>query len=167
MLATRANARLCSARQIGQIAKSVAVSPAPLLLASRPLLGTPHDFPSSQTRNFGLFSIVKDKVPKKDLASVRITKPIFPGPVYTDNELLGVEVGHREPETLADSLAWKLVRGARKMVDFTTGVTDKKPLTTAQYVRIVLTHDVHDNQSKKTNSRFSPNRILVFFSSKA
>ena len=139
MLATRANARLCSARQIGQIAKSVSMSPAPLLLASRQLLGAHHDFPS-QARNFALFSIVKDKVPKKDLASTRHTKPIFPGPVYTDKELLGVEVGHREPETLADSLAWRLVRGARKLVDFSTGVTDKKPLTTAQYVRI-FTHD--------------------------
>lgn len=133
MLATRAQARLCSAGHVGHIAKLLAASPAPIVLAGRPFLGTAHRFPQ-QTRNFAQFAIVKDRVPKKDLEDVRVTKPVFPGPKYTDRELLEVEVGHREPETLADSLAWRLVRGARRMVDFVTGVTNERPLTRNQYV---------------------------------
>lgn len=135
MLATRAP-RLVCARQIGQAAKAAAHSPAPAVLTYRPLLGTAQNLADRpQTRPFS--SIVKDKVPKKDPPSTRITQPIFPGPTYTDAELLGVEVGHREPECLSDRLAWRLVRGARGMVDFVTGVTDEKPLTRTQYVRTV------------------------------
>lgn len=133
MLATRAP-RLVCARQIGQAAKAAAHSPAPAILTYRPLLGAAQNLTNhSQTRQFS--SIVKDKVPKKDPPSTRITQPIFPGPTYTDAELLGVEVGHREPECLSDRLAWRLVRGARGMVDTITGVTDTKPLSRTQYVR--------------------------------
>lgn len=137
MLATRAQARLCSAGHVGHIAKLLTASPAPIVLAGRPFLGTAHRFPQ-QTRNFAQFAIVKDRVPKKDLEDVRVTKPVFPGPKYTDRELLEVEVGHREPETLADSLAWRLVRGARRMVDFVTGVTNERPLTRNQYNARIL-----------------------------
>lgn len=137
MLATRAQTRLCSARQISKIARSVTSSPASIILTSRPFLGTASVFPH-QSRNFAQFAIIKDKVPKKDLEDVRVTKPIFPGPTYTDRELLEVEVGHREPETLADSLAWKLVRGARWIVDSSTGVTNDRPLTKTQYNARIL-----------------------------
>lgn len=132
MLANRAP-RLVSAGQIGQVARAAACSSAPAFLTYRPLLGTAQSLSCQpQARHFS--SIVKDKIPKKDPPSTRVTEPIFPGPIYTEQELLGVEVGHRKPECLSDSLAYRLVRGARRTVDGITGVTDK-PLTTSQYVR--------------------------------
>lgn len=125
--------RLVSARQIGQIARAAARSPAPAVFTCRPLLSTAQDLSCRpQTQYFT--TIVKDKIPEKDPPSTRVTEPIFPGPVYTERELLGVEVGHREPESLSDSLAYRLVRGARRIVDGATGVTDDKPLTRSQYV---------------------------------
>jgi hypothetical protein len=81
------------------------------------------------------FSLTTDKIPRKDPPSLRTTHSMFPSPSYTDEELLGIEVGHRDTKTFADRLAFKIVRGARRSVDLLTGVTDKKPLTTGQYVR--------------------------------
>ncbi|SPN97151.1 related to alternative oxidase precursor, mitochondrial [Cephalotrichum gorgonifer] len=138
MLATRAP-RLVSARQIGQMAKAAALTHAPVSTIStyRPILGAAQNLAHhSQIRHFSI--LVTDKIPEKDPPKTRVTKPIFPGPTYTEEELLAVVPGHRQPRCLSDRLAWRLVRGARRLVDRATGVTDVKPLTTTQYNARIL-----------------------------
>jgi hypothetical protein len=79
---------------------------------------------------------LRDIFPAKDTPHIKTTKPAWPHPGYTREEMLAVEPAHRKPRVLSDLLAWKLVRLARFWMDIFTGVkpeqqSDKKQPTTA------------------------------------
>lgn len=80
---------------------------------------------------------------------IRRTPPAWPHPGYTDQELLSIVPEHREPKTLGDWTAWKLVRLCRWCMDKATGmdklqhvdkanpttaIVAEKPLTEAQWL---------------------------------
>lgn len=67
--------------------------------------------------------------------------------------MMAVEPGHREPETLGDRIAWRLIRICRRSMDMATGMSEAqkteakspttavvadKPLTEAQWVCVHL-----------------------------
>lgn len=104
MLSLRSSTRLCSPKQLGRVVQvSVLSSPAGLRLTSQ----QPRHFsttPATQLRDF---------FPEKETAYIRQTPPSWPHQGYTEQEMLSVVPEHREPKTVGDWLAWKLVRIAR------------------------------------------------------
>lgn len=77
--------------------------------------------------------------------------------------MLAVVPGHREPVTISDKIAWILIRTARWCMDKVTGLspdqkTDmtkpmtaviaEKPLTEAQWVRLLLSLPWHQHMGK-------------------
>lgn len=104
MLSLRPSSRLCLPKQLGRVVQvSVLSSPAGLRLASQ----QPRHFsttPATQLRDF---------FPEKETAYIRKTPPSWPHQGYTEEEVLSVVPEHREPKTVGDWLAWKLVRIAR------------------------------------------------------
>jgi hypothetical protein len=133
MLAVRSQAGRGAAKQVASHfgAKS-AIRASSTILTQGANVGIPRVVPFYATTR--QFSLTTDKIPMRDPPTLRTTKSMFPAPSYTDEELLSIEVGHRDTRNFADTLAFKTVRGARRTVDWFTGVTDEKPLTTSQYV---------------------------------
>jgi hypothetical protein len=70
---------------------------------------------SHGTRHFSTTNAnqLRDVFPAKDTPFIRTTPPAWSHPGYTEEEMLAVVPGHRQPETLGDWIAWKLVRIAR------------------------------------------------------
>jgi hypothetical protein len=106
MLSLRPSCRLCLPKQLGRVVQvSVLSSPAGLRLTSH--VQQPRYFsttPATQLRDF---------FPEKETAYIRKTPPSWPHHGWTEQEMLSVVPEHREPKTVGDWLAWKLVRIAR------------------------------------------------------
>ncbi|AEO55615.1 alternative oxidase [Thermothelomyces thermophilus ATCC 42464] len=165
--------KLCSPKQAAQVSHAVApvvyqVHAARLgPLASIRLAAISHQGCASQQptplpgrRNFSTTRVgqLQDVFPAKETPFIRRTPPAWEHPGYTEEELLAVTPGHRQPKTVGDWVAWKLVRLARWATDFATGigreqqvdmknpttsVTSQKPLTEAQWlVRIIFLESI-------------------------
>lgn len=78
--------------------------------------------PSPSRRDFSTSRAaqLRDYFPAKETAFIRRTPPAWPHPGYTDQELLSIVPEHREPKTLGDWTAWKLVRLCRYVRDIET-----------------------------------------------
>ncbi|KAK4163396.1 AOX1 alternative oxidase mitochondrial precursor encoded by the AOX protein [Cladorrhinum sp. PSN259] len=101
---------------------------------------------------------LRDFFPAKETAYIRRTPPAWQHHGYTEQEMLAVVPEHREPRTVSDWLAWKLVRLCRYFTDLATGikpeqqvdktkpttaVTAQKPLTEAQWlVRFIFLESI-------------------------
>jgi hypothetical protein len=158
MLSTRATSRLCSSKQALQLGRVVH----PLPNANSSILGysaglrlsgiytSQHCSPSS-ARSFATTprNHLKDFFPASETEFIRTTPPAWPHHGYTEEELLAVEPAHREPKTVGEWAAWKLIRLCRWGMDFVTGLspdqqvdmkhsttstTASKPLTEGQWV---------------------------------
>ncbi|KAJ3534295.1 hypothetical protein NM208_g7597 [Fusarium decemcellulare] len=95
-------------------------------------------------------NFLRDFFPAKETKRINLTKPAWPHPGYTYDEMVSVTPSHREPRVLADWVAWKIVRFARYWMDKATGmdreqqlidrhnpttaVEAQKPLTEAQWL---------------------------------
>lgn len=92
---------------------------------------------------------LRDVFPAKDTPKIQTTPAAWPHHGYTYEEMKAVVPAHRAPESLADWVAWKVVRAARWGMDKATGmdkrqqvdknhpttaVLAEKPLTEAQWV---------------------------------
>ncbi|KAL1856896.1 hypothetical protein VTK73DRAFT_8210 [Phialemonium thermophilum] len=140
MLSTQASVKLCSQRQVAQLGLSVVKPVAALAAHARPILPAAqhqHNAPSGP-RSFSTTSAtqLRDFFPPKETNFIRRTPPAWPHPGYTMEEMLAVVPGHREPKTVGDWFAWKLVRLCRWGMDLATGLregqqVDKKNPTTA------------------------------------
>ncbi|KAK0746843.1 alternative oxidase [Schizothecium vesticola] len=137
MLSLRSSSRLCSPKQLSRAVQvSVLSSPAGLRLTSH--VQQPRHFsttPATQLRDF---------FPEKETAYIRKTPPSWPHHEWTEQEMLSVVPEHREPKTMGDWLAWKLVRIARWGTDIATGIkpeqqSDKRKPTTAVAAQKPLT----------------------------
>jgi hypothetical protein len=103
---------LCQAHIIGVVYPAfIHIHPLPLRRTSHPQ-STPF---AVGTRSFSTTKPhqLRAIFPRKDTPFVRTTPPAWPHPGYTEEELLAVTPGHREPKTMGDWVAWKLVRIAR------------------------------------------------------
>src|SRR6187455_1029928 len=110
MLAVRCQAGLGAARQAAyHFGGNSATRASSAILTYGVNVGIPRAVPLCATTR--QFSLTTDKIPKRDPPSLRTTKPMFPGPNYSDEELLGIQVGHRDTKSFADRLAFKIVRG--------------------------------------------------------
>ncbi|KAL2200222.1 alternative oxidase [Corynascus similis CBS 632.67] len=173
MISFEASKKICSPKQAAQLSRTVS----PLLYQARasgfgypaiPRLSTVdhQSWPSRQPalcfgrRNFSTTSAsrLQDVFPAKDTPFIRRTPPAWKHPGYTEEELLAVTPGHRQPKTVSDWVAWKLIRLARWATDLVTGigpeqqvdmknpttaVTAEKPLTEAQWlVRIIFLESI-------------------------
>ncbi|KAJ4300627.1 inducible alternative oxidase 2 [Collariella sp. IMI 366227] len=114
----------------------------------------------SSTRNFSTTPInhLRDVFPAKETEFIRQTVPAWKHHGWTYEEMLAVTPGHREPRTMGDWAAWKLVRIARWVMDKATGigqgqqvdmknpttsVVADKPLKEAQWlVRIIFLESI-------------------------
>jgi hypothetical protein len=134
--------RVHSTRQAAQLLKAVAtlshVRPTGLSLGHAPGMRFGIGAASQAPRAFSTSPVnhLRDIFPAKDTPHIKTTKPAWPHPGYTREEMLAVEPAHREPRVLSDLLAWKLVRLARFWMDIFTGIkpeqqSDKKKPTTA------------------------------------
>jgi hypothetical protein len=160
MLSSRATTKLCSPKQAAQLGRVVL----PVYHANSSILGYPaalrisaiytsQDGPSPRSFSTTTSNHLKDFFPAKETEFIRTTPPAWPHHGYTEAELLAVEPAHREPKTVGDWVAWKLIRLCRWGMDVATGLTpdqqvDMKhsttataatnPLTEAQWVRSPL-----------------------------
>lgn len=87
---------------------------------------------------------LKDFFPSKDTAQIKTTKPAWPHPGWTLDQMIAVVPAHRAPRGFADWAAWKTVRFARYCMDKATGMSreqqvDKKNPTTAVVAEKPLT----------------------------
>ena len=144
MLASRVNCKLCSPRQATQLSRAVApalyhASSSSSVLGLR-LSSSPSNAqtPPSSTRSFSTTPAnhLRDFFPPKETEYIRKTPPAWPHHGFTYEEMTSVVPGHREPRTLGDMIAWRLIRIARWSMDTVTGLskdqkTDKKNPTTA------------------------------------
>ena len=104
MLSLRSSSRLCSPKQLGRVVQvSVLNVPAGLRLSGP----QPRHFSTTPTTR------LRDFFPEKETAYIRKTPPSWPHHGWTEQEMLSVVPEHREPKTVGDWLAWKLVRIAR------------------------------------------------------
>ena len=69
-------------------------------------------------------------IPNKDRGNNKerfVTHPLFPHPIFNDEECRQVHFEHKEPETRGDRFVFRLILFMRKSFDFVTGY--KKPVT--------------------------------------
>ncbi|KAF4123325.1 Alternative oxidase [Geosmithia morbida] len=115
---------------------------------------------SPSRRNFSTTRPIqlRDFFPPKDTPHIQTTPAAWPHPGYTMDEMTAVAPGHREPETVGDRAAWRIVRLARYWMDKATGMERsqyvdrrnpttalkaEKPLTEAQWlVRFVFLESI-------------------------
>ncbi|KIW27816.1 alternative oxidase, mitochondrial [Cladophialophora immunda] len=79
---------------------------------------------------------LRDFFPAQETKFIRQTPPAWVHHGYTEEEMLNVQPAHREPKTMGDWFAWKLIRFCRYWMDVATGLrseqqVDKKNPTTA------------------------------------
>jgi hypothetical protein len=156
MLSTRATTKLCSPKQAVQLGRAAL----PLYHANSSLLGCPaavrlsvvytsQHSPSSRPFSTTTPNHLKDFFPAKETEFIRTTPPAWPHHGYTEEEMLAVEPAHREPKTVGEWAAWKLIRLCRWGMDICTGLQPEqqvdmkhsttstaasKPLTEGQWV---------------------------------
>lgn len=156
MLSTRASTKLCCPKQAAQLSRVVL----PLYHAQSSILGYPaglriaaiHQTQHGQSpRSFSTTppSRLKDFFPPKETELIRTTPPAWPHHGYTYEEMLAVEPAHREPKTIGEKVAWKLIQFCRWGMDVATGLQPEqqvnmkhsttstaasKPLTEGQWV---------------------------------
>jgi hypothetical protein len=157
MLSSRASTKLCSPKQAAQLSR-VAL---PLYHTKSSTLGYPAGLRiaavyqaqhGQSPRSFSTTSAtrLRDFFPVKETPFIRRTPPAWPHPGYTEEELLAVVPAHREPKTIGERVAWRLIKICRFWMDFVTGLTPdqqqtdmkhsttstkaSKPLTEAQWV---------------------------------
>jgi len=87
---------------------------------------------------------LREVFPVKETDYIRRTPPAWPHHGYTQEELLSVVPQHREPKTVGDWIAWKVVRICRWGTDLATGIkdgqqVDKNHPTTAVTAQVPLT----------------------------
>jgi Alternative oxidase len=163
MFSTRVQTKLCSPKQVallGRVAAPRAIHPS--------LLGYPAGLRTAWAatqhgqlpRSFSTTTVsrLRDVFPSQETHFIQKTPPAWPHPGWTEEQLRSVTVGHREPKTVSDWVAWKMVRLARWCMDLATGIrpeqkVDKnnpttaiianKPLTEAQWlVRCVFLESI-------------------------
>ncbi|KAK3991010.1 AOX1 alternative oxidase mitochondrial precursor encoded by the AOX protein [Cladorrhinum sp. PSN332] len=157
----------CSPKQVAQLKAAIA----PLYLSHTSLLAYPagirlasvthqHRQQPLRSRQFSTTTTaqLRDFFPVKETAYIRRTPPAWQHHGHTEQEMLAVVPVHREPKTVSDWLAWKLVRVCRWGMDLATGIepeqqVDKtkpttavaaqKPLTEAQWlVRFIFLESI-------------------------
>ncbi|KUI68900.1 Alternative oxidase, mitochondrial [Cytospora mali] len=161
MFVPRANPKLCSPQQATQLSRAVipllqtytSSTPTSSVVGLR-LTAIATSTTTSNPNQHRHFSTtpanrLRDFFPAKETANIRTTPPAWPHHGYTEAEMLAVEPGHREPVTLGDRFAWRLMRICRWGMDLANGLspeqkTDKmkpttevvadKPLTEAQWL---------------------------------
>ena len=89
-------------------------------------------------------SRLRDFFPQTETKLIRKTPSAWPHKGWTDEQMLSVQVGHREPNNVGDWIAWRLIRLARWFMDKATGLStnqqvDKKNPTTAVLAEKPLT----------------------------
>lgn len=101
---------------------------------------------SNQRRSFSSTPAnhLRDFFPVVETENIESTRPAWPHHGYTEAEMLAVVPGHREPVTLGDHVAWKLIRFCRWGMDLVNGLspeqkTDKNKPTTAVIAQKPLT----------------------------
>lgn len=154
MLSTRVNTQLCSAQQVAKLGRTLTPLIQGQCLVIYPASGRmpwPGQHQPQMPRAFSTTSPhhLRDFFPPKETKHIRETLPTWPHPGYTEEEMLAVVPGHREPVTLGEKAAWKFMRFCRWGMDLATGLssaqrTDKnkpttavaaeKPLTEAQWL---------------------------------
>ncbi|KIX09547.1 alternative oxidase, mitochondrial [Rhinocladiella mackenziei CBS 650.93] len=115
---------------------------------------------AASARSFSTTRIacLRDFFPAHETKFIRQTPAAWSHRGYTEEEMLSVVPAHREPKTLGDRFAWKLIRICRWCMDFATGlrpeqqvdkkkptteVVASKPLTEAQWlVRFVFLESI-------------------------
>lgn len=124
MISTRVNTKLCSPKQVAQLTRAVA----PIYQTKSSIVGYPAGVRiacaayqpqhSSTPRSFSTTSVsrLRDFFPPKETAYIRQTPPAWPHHGYTEAEMLAVVPDHREPKTLGEKCAWKLIRVCRYVV---------------------------------------------------
>lgn len=146
MLVPRVNSKLCAPRQVIQLGKAVtpfsrpiaSSYPVGLRLACAASQRPPRSFSTTSTAR------LRDFFPAKETAYIRQTPPSWPHHEFTEQQMLAVVPGHREPKTVGDKIAWGLVRISRWFMDRASGLsaeqkTDKKNPTTATVAAKPLT----------------------------
>ena len=82
---------------------------------------------SQATRRFSFTpSASKEFFPAPDSPSIRETKPAWPHPIYTEEQMHSVAIAHREATTWSDYVSLAFVRALRKCLDFATGYKHDK-----------------------------------------
>jgi hypothetical protein len=170
MLSTRAQIKLYAPKQVARFGRTVAVGhiypsvvsyPAGLRIACA---ASQH---SQSPRAFSTTSIaqLKDFFPAKETHFIQKTPAAWAHQGWTEEQMLSVEVGHREPKTVGDWVAWRLIRFARWCMDKATGLSSEqqvdkknpttaldaaKPLTEAQWlVRFIFLESIAGGMSPK------------------
>lgn len=123
MISTRVNTKLCSPKQVAQLSRVVAPIYHSTSILSYPVgirLSNAATAPrqsqhASTPRSFSTTSAarLRDFFPAKETTYIRQTPPAWPHEGYTEEQMLSVVPDHREPRTLGDKIAWKLVRLCR------------------------------------------------------
>jgi len=115
MIPAQVNSRLCSPKQVIQLGRVAA----PLYQTHTLLLAYPAGLRlaavTHQPRHFSTTrpAQLRDFFPAKETAFIRQTPPAWPHHGWTEQEMLAVVPEHREPRTVGDWIAWKLVRLCR------------------------------------------------------
>ncbi|KAJ9134106.1 Alternative oxidase [Pleurostoma richardsiae] len=137
MLSPRASTRLCSSAQAVQVGRAIIrTSSSSSLLGARMACVTYQHHSPARAFSTTPANQLRDFFPAKETERIRKTPPAWPHHGYTYEEMVAVVPGHREPRTLGDKIAWRLIRTARWTMDKVTGLsdeqkTDKKNPTTA------------------------------------
>ncbi len=117
---------LCSVKQAAQLSRAVTLAPLfyhahtvglgyPATIRVAAIAHQARSQPSPGARGFSTTTRnqLRDIFPAKETAYIRQTPASWPHPGYTEQEMLAVTPAHREPRTVGDWVAWKLVRFAR------------------------------------------------------
>lgn len=125
MITTKVNSKLCSPKHVAQLSRAVA----PIYQAkASSILGYPaglriacaatqtHNVSSPRSFSTTSATQLRDFFPRKETAYIRQTPAAWPHHGYTEEEMLSVVPDHREPRTLGDKVAWKLIRICRYVV---------------------------------------------------
>lgn len=140
MLSTTTTSKVCSCspKQVAQLKAAIL----PLYLSRTSLLAYPAGLrlasatpqprqATAKSRQFSTTSAtqLRDFFPAKETAKIRRTPPAWPHHGYTEQEMLSVVPEHREPRTVSDWLAWKLVRLCRYVSKMTSSLRSIKKHT--------------------------------------
>lgn len=95
---------------------------------------TKHDRHPSAKRRFSFSSNTqasKDFFPESQTNNIRLTKPAWPHPIYTEQQMRSINVAHREAKNWSDYIALTMVRILRWGLDFATGYKHEKEIVKA------------------------------------
>ena len=87
----------------------------------------------SPKRRFSFTSkTTKEFFPEQSTPHIRITKPAWPHPIYTEEQMIGIKVAHREAKNWSDWVALGAIRALRFGLDIATGYKHERPTAQGQ-----------------------------------